>query len=101
MADGEIKTHRIGIGFDPCGYDIVDRMSEIFARVIGSDFEAADDEACEAVQFARALKVPEHAIDAIEVFPGVFHEENFAGGIDIGPCAGEGLYGFQVTADQL
>src|SRR5215469_12442526 len=84
MSYGEVKTYGVGKGFDPFGDDLVNGMAILFAGIVGLDFETAHDQTGQPVELTRALQMPEHPVDAIEVFTGIFHEEDLALGIDIG-----------------
>src|SRR5258708_1660397 len=75
MTHREIETDGIAIHLYPVGDDVVHRAAELFAGIVGLDLETTHDQPREPVQFTGALQMPEHAIDAVEVFAGVFDEE--------------------------
>ena len=101
VANREIITNGIAKRPDPFGDDVVDSTAEFFTRVVGFNLESADDQTSEPVQFPGPLQVPEHPIDAIEIFAGVLDEKDLAGGIDIAARTGQGLDCFEVSAHQL
>ena len=101
VTDGEVEADGVGIGFDPFGDDVIDGAAELFAGVIGLYFETADHQAGQTVQLAGTLQVPEHTVNAIKIFPGVFHEQDLSGGIDIRDGTGNAFDGLEVAADKL
>ena len=101
MPYGEIETNGISKGLDPFRYHVVKRAAKFLARVVGFDLEPADDKAAEPVQFPGPLQMPEHPVDTIKIFAGVFDEKDLAGRIDITAGSCQGLDRLQVAANQL
>ena len=101
VTDGKVKADGVIVGLHPVRHNLIDRAPEFIPGIIGPDFESADDKPGQPVEFAGTLKVPEHAIDAVQIFPGVFHEQDLPGSIDIRYGAGEAFDGLEVAADQL
>src|SRR5580704_13598266 len=100
MTDGEVEADRVSIVFHPFGNDVIDRVAEILSRVIGLYLEAADDETGKVLQLTGPLQMPEHAVDAVEVFAGILNEQDLSGGIDVRGGAGQCFDGLEVTTDE-
>src|SRR6218665_589548 len=77
MTYRKIKTNRVTVFLYFLQYDLLKAFAKLFTRIILLHFKPTDDQAGKPVQFAGTLQVPEHPVDTVKIFTGIFNEQDF------------------------